>query len=78
MRQDAIVVAGQQRQQLELLRRQPDLGVVANARAGGRSRWSARRRESTPVSALSSGVATRRSATRMRASSSSGPNGLVT
>ena len=43
MRQHAVGVARQQRQQLELLRRQPDLLVAARRRGGGRSRWSGRR-----------------------------------
>ena len=43
MRQHAVVIARQQRQELEFLGGQPDLGRRAGGRAGGRSRWSDRR-----------------------------------
>ena len=77
MRQHAVVVAGEQREQLELFRRQADLvAVVASDAAAVVVDRQVADREDPGVGASS--AATRRSATRMRASSSSGPNGLVT
>ena len=76
MRQDAVVVADQQREQLELLRREPDLGVVTMEAAAVVIDGQGADAEDARVGRLR--VATRRSATRIRATSSSAPNGLVT
>ena len=77
MGQHAIGVAGEQRQQLELLRRQPDLVVSAQDATTIVVDREIGHLAHAAVSG-SSASKTRRSATRMRASSSSGPNGFVT
>ena len=76
MGQHAVVIPGQQRQELEFLGRQPDLRLIPEDAAPV---VVDRQVPGPEVAGLrSSSDLTRRSATRMRASSSSGPNGLVT